>query len=1077
MKKKCRTIKDLLCGIIIFLGLMNGQAILAQQINITGKVTNDQTNESLIGVTVLEKGTANGTLTDALGNYSIGVTNAKSILVFSFVGLESQEIVVGGQKVIDVTMKENVSMLDEVVVTGYGTQRRNDLTGSVAVVKVDESKDVASGSVLQAIQGKVAGLYITSTGDPSGAATSVRIRGVNTLGVTSPLYIIDGVPTIDPNVLSNMDQNSIESFQVLKDASATSIYGSRASNGVIIITTKSGKGKINVELHSSYSLQKFVRRYEMANTDQYGRILWQGYINDNMNDPLYNPGVRGHNPNNALYNYDWHRDANGVAILDAVRPVQFLNSTLPPAPAVEYTNGDPLYPSADTDWQDQVFQTGVISQNSLTLSGSTDRTSTLVDIAYFDNKGMIITTGFKKVNIRVNNSLNFFDSKLKIGENVMLTKTSLVPTPADAARSVIALATDIIPMMPVYKTDGTFGGPIGAGFSDRANPVHMAQVNKNNRILNNGVFGNLFVEIKPLKNLLFRSNLGLEYGLAKTNTYMPKWQEGSLGNNTNWINFSQTESYNWTWSNTLTYQLVKGRSRGTVIVGTEAISNLATSMGARRENFALDDPKFYYLNAGTGSQTNSGSATESKLLSYFGNLNYIFADKYMLTGIVRYDGSSRFGTNNRFGIFPSGSLGWVISKEEFMKGIGFISNLKLRAGYGIVGNQAIGDYSRFQLWRPDYAGTVGFFGAAGGTAYDINGVDTGTLPSGFRATQAANNDLKWESTSELNLGLDFGFLNQKITGGFDYFLRKTKNILTTPPILGVMGEGASQTVNGATMSNKGWEFTLGYSDKAGDFGYNLNVNLSHFGDKITYLPASVVRNYAGNTEQTIIGHSVTSVFGYVTDGIFQNQTEVDAPVTQPGKGIGRIRYKDLNDDKKIDQLDQTWLGTTIPKLLYSVTGGVSYKNFSLSFFVNGVSGVLVNDQAKQEKNSFLGLVAGMNKGVSLLNAWTPQNTSSTIPMLSFNNNNNEGRTSDYTLVNGSYVKLQTLQLNYDIPQKILSYIKLQSVRVYCSGDNLLLFFTKKGTSAFTGPDPETPTGNFGGYPQPVKVTFGADIKF
>ncbi len=1077
MKKRCKIIKGLLCGIMIFMGLMSGQTILAQQINITGKVTNGQTNETLVGVTIQEKGTTNGTLTDALGNYSIMVPNANSILVFSFVGMEPQEIVVGGQKVIDVTMQESVSMLDEVVVTGYGTQKRSDLTGSVSVVRVDETKDVATGSVLQAIQGRVPGLYIRSTGEPSGAASSIVIRGVNTLGNTAPLYIIDGVPTVDPNVLQNMNQNSIETFQILKDASATSIYGSRASNGVVIVTTKSGKGKINVELRSSYSLQKYMRRYDVANTDQYGRILWQGYINDNMNDPLYNPGVRGHNPNNSLFNYDWHRDANGVAILDAVRPVQFLNSTLPAAPAVEYGGGDPLYPTADTDWQDEVFQTGLISQNSLTLSGSTDRTSTLVDIAYFDNKGTIITTGFKKVNVRVNNSLNFFDTKLKIGENIMLTRTSSVPTPADAARSVIALATDILPLMPVYKTDGTFGGPWGAGFSDRANPVHMGEVNKYNRILNNGVFGNLFVEIKPLKNLLFRSNMGLEYGLAKNNTYMPKWQEGSLGNSTNYINLSQSESYNWTWSNTLTYQLVKGQSRGSILVGTEAISNYSNTIGARREQFAVDDPDFWFLNAGTGTQTNSGSASASKLLSYFGNLNYVFADKYMLTGTVRLDGSSRFGVNNRFGIFPSGSAAWVISKESFMENAKFISNLKLRVAYGIVGNQEIGDYSRFQIWSPSYAGAVGFFGAAGGTAYDINGVDTGTLPSGFRSSQSANDDLKWESTSELNLGLDFGLMNQKITGGFDYFSRETKNILTTPPILGVMGEGASQTVNGATMENKGWEFSLGYSDKAGDFGYNLNVVLSHFADKITYLPASVVRNYAGNTEQTIIGHSRTSVFGYVTDGLFQSQPEVDEYATQPGKGIGRIRYKDLNSDGKIDQLDQTWLGTTNPKLLYGVTGGISYKNLSLSFFVNGVTGVLVNDVAKQEKYSFLGLVSGMNKGVTLLDAWTPQNTSSTIPMLSFNNNNSENRSSDYTIVNGSYVKLQTLQLTYDIPQKILSSINLQSVRIYCSGENLLLFFQKKGTEAFTAPDPETPSGNFGGYPRPVKVTFGADIKF
>jgi len=1042
----------------------NNLAASQQQKSVSGKVT-DSSGAPLPGVSVVVKGTTTGSITDFDGNYSLPSIPSSGTLVFSFVGMKSQEITISGKETINIVLAEETIGVDEVIVTGYQTQRRSDLTGSVAVVSVKDTKDAASGSVLQNIQGRVSGLYITSTGDPSGAATKINIRGISTLqdannpARTSPLYVIDGVPTTDPNVLQYMDQNSIENIQVLKDASATSIYGSRASNGVIIVTTKTGKGKLMVQLNSSYSIQKYVRRYKMANTDQYGRILWQGAINDGSS-----------NPNNSLYTYDWHKDANGVSILDAVHPVQFIN-------------GDATYPSADTDWQDQVFQTGLVSQTSLSIMGSTDRTTSLVDVSYFDNKGLVITTGFKKVNVRVNNSINFFEGKLKIGENVMLTKTSLTPTPQDAARSVISLATDILPILPVYRTDGTFAGPLGAGFSDRGNPVHMADVNKYNRDNNNGVFGNMFVEIKPMKNVLFRSNIGLEYGLARTNRYMPVWSEGFLSNATNYVNLNETESYNWTWSNTITYSFAKGKSRGSILVGTEAISNLSTLMGARREKFAIDAKDFYYLNAGTGSQTNSGSATQSKLLSYFGNLNYSFADKYLLTGTLRYDGSSRFGQNTRYGLFPSGSAGWVISKEKFMNEIRLISNLKLRTGYGIVGNQAIGDYSRFQLWRPDYAGTVGFFGGSGGTAYDINGVDTGTLPSGFRATQAANPDLKWESTSEFNAGIDFGFMKQKITGGFDYFSRDTKNILTTPPILGVMGEGASQVVNGATMSNNGWEFSIGYSsEKTKDFSYGMRVNLSHFADKITYLPAAVVRNYAGNTVQTIIGHSSTSLFGYVTNGLFQNQAEVDAAPTQPGKGIGRIRYKDLSGpngvpDGNIDQLDQTWLGTTNPKLIYGVSGDVSYKNFSLNFFVSGLAGVLVNDLAKQEKYSFLGLVAGMNKGVSLLDAWTPQNTGSTIPMLSFANNNTEGRSSDYTIVNGAYVKLQTVQLNYTIPQRILSQLKLQSVRVYCSGDNLLVLYQKKGTSAFTGPDPETPVSQFGGYPKPVKFTFGMDISF
>lgn len=1050
--KRLLNMKSLLLAVALL--LFAGMAA-AQKQRITGTVISATTQAPVAGATVATK--TSSVTTDEKGQFVIELTIGEEITI-THVGMKPATQKIQNNSPLTIRLEESATEMEKVVVTGYQTIRRSDFTGAVSVAPLNETKDQASGSVLQNIQGRVPGLYITSSGDPSGAATRVNIRGINTLGNTNPLYVIDGVPTTDPNVLQFMDANAIESIQVLKDASAASIYGSRASNGVIVVTTKTGKGKINVQLNSSYAVQKYVRRYKMANTDQYGRILWQAAINDATNPATVNP-------NNPLYTYDWHRDGNGVAVLDAVHPVQFIN-------------GDPNYPSANTDWQDQVFQTGLTSQTSLTLSGSTDRINSLVDISYFDSKGMIITTGFKRVNLRINNTVNFFDRKLKIGENLMLTRTSSVPVPADAARSVIALSTDMLPILPVYTADGKFAGPLGAGFSDRANPVHMAQISKHNRDINNGVFGNLFIEATPVRNLVFKTNLGIDWGLARSNRYMPLWQEGFLSNTVNWVNQNEVETTNWIWTNTVTYQLTKGRSRANVLIGTEAIRNFSNSMGARRERFAIDNIDYYYLNAGTGPQTNSGFATESKLMSYFGNIAYAFDGKYLVSGTLRYDGSSKFGANNRFGIFPAASVGWVVNRESFMAHIKQLSNLKLRVGYGIVGNQAIGDYARFQLWRPDYSGTVGFFGAAGGTAYDITGADQGNLPSGFRATQAANPNLKWESTAEINAGLDFGFFDNKLSGSFDFFSKETKDILTTPPNLGVMGEGASRSINGATMRNKGWEATIGYtSNKKGDWNFGVRANFSHFADRITYLPASVVRNYPGNVEQSIIGHSLTSIFGYVTDGLFQNQEEVNAHATQPGKGIGRIRYKDLNKDGKIDVLDQTWLGTTLPKLIYGISGDISYKNFSLSLFVTGVSGVLVNDMAKLEKNSFLGLVAGMNKGVSLLDAWTPQNTSSTIPMLSFANNNTEGRTSDYTLVNGSYVKLQTAQLNYSIPRTLTGRVGLQSARVYILGENLLLFYKKNGTSAFTGPDPETPVALTGGYPKPVRITFGLDITF
>jgi TonB-linked SusC/RagA family outer membrane protein len=1044
----------LLYGFVSLLCMLLSAGVSAQQkVTVTGKVTAAATNEAMPGVTVLEKGTMNGTLTGDDGGFTITV-NPAATLVFSFVGMKSEEVVVGTQRTINVGLQEALSYLDEIVVTGYQTQRRADLTGSVAVADMEKTRDIPTPNIIQAVQGSVAGLYITNDGSPGAQATKINIRGTNTLNNTAPLYIIDGVPTVDAQLFQSLDPSTIESMQILKDASAASIYGSRASNGVIIITTRPGTGKWTVDFKSSLSIQNYKRRYDMCNTDEYGRVLWQGYVNDN---PLQNP-------NNALYTYDWHMEGS-VPVLDAVHPVEFIA-------------GDPMVPSGDTDWQEEVFQTGLISSNSLILSGGTDRVNTLVGLTYFSNKGMIITSNYKKVNLRVNNSVKFFDGKLKIGENLQLIGSTETPTPGDAARSVIALSTDIVPILPVYKTDGTFAGPLGAGFSDRGNPVHMADIAKWNRNNLYRSFGNVFVELTPIKNLIFKSNLGLDVGLLKTKVINPLWSEGFLSNGTNTLDIKETQTFNWSWSNTLNYQLVIGKSRATALLGMEAINNSIDYLGLHREGFAIDDINYYYMNAGTGSSSLSGSATGNKLLSYFGSVNYIFDDRYILSGTVRYDGSSRFGENKRFGLFPAVSAGWVISQENFMSSVAALSNLKLRAGYGTVGNQeGIPDYARFQLWKPDYAGELWYFNiASGGTGYDLNGSDGGTLPSGYRATQASNPNLEWESTTELNLGVDVGFFQQKLTGSFDYFMRETRNILTQPPILGAIGEGGNQVLNGATMENKGWELILGYGDRKGQVSYNVTANFSHFADKITYLPATVLANYAGYLDNTILGHSLSSVFGYVTDGLFQTQAEVDAHATQTGAGIGRIRYKDLNDDGVITPADRTWLGTTNPKLIAGLGGDVSYKGFTLSFFTRGVFGVLVQDMAKVEKNSFLGLLPGQNKGVSLLDAWTPQNTSSTIPMLSHNNTNDEGRTSDYTIVNGSYFKVQNLQLSYSLPKSALNVIKVPSARVFVMGENLILLYDKKGANAFTGPDPETPVTQFTGYPKPVVVTFGIDIQ-
>ncbi len=1046
MKRRLKFTK-LLCGIVILMSWINCQTILAQQLNVTGKVTIDQTNEPQTGVTVLEKGTANGVLTDINGNYSLTVTNSNATLVFSFIGFETQEIMVGTQRVINIIMRETVTQLDEIVVTGYQIQRKVDLTGSVSVVKMDQITDIPSGSPLRSVQGKIAGVYITQDGSPSGGIRGINIRGLNTLGNTNPLYVIDGVPTTSSAILQNMDPNSIGSIQVLKDASAASIYGSRASNGVIIITTKEGKDRKSISFSSSVTWQENKRRLDMCNTDELGREMWQAAINDKVKIA----GVI--NPNTALYTYDWHYDADGVAILDAVHPKDFINN-------------DPGLPGANTNWQNEVFRTSLITTNSLTINSGSETSNLLANLTYYTNKGVVINNDYKRVSGRINSSVSFFEGKFKFGENLQISASSEIPVPSDlGGNSVLQLATVIQPILPVYRSDdGTFAGPEGSGFSDRGNPLQISSINNDDRDNSLRLFGNLFAEISPVKNLLFRSSFGLDQSSGNGINIERSFVNGTQIRALNSLSVSENSGFAWTWSNTLNYQLKINKHSATFLVGMEAIKSRSRNLSGKRETFAIQDVDFFILDAGTGTVTNGGGRSGSSLVSYFGKVNYNLNDKYLISLTIRDDGSSAFGLNNRFGLFPSASIGWVLSREGFISdNLPFISLLKLRASTGRVGNQSIGANARFGLFTPNY----------NSTSYDLLGAGTGTLPSGFVASQTANNDLKWETTDEINLGADFGFLSQKLTASFDYFTRKTKDILITPSIPAVTAEGAQQSVNGASVSNKGWELEIGYNGSIGDFKYNITGTAAHFADKVTYLPASVVSSYGGNTEKNILGRSRTSVFGYITDGLFQNQEEVDSSATQAGKGIGRIKYKDLNGDGKIDAYDQDWLGTTLPDIEYGISVSLSYKGLGLSMFMHGLKGVTVNDGSKSTTD-FMGTILGVNKGRALLNAWTPQNTGSTIPMLSMTNSNSETRSSDYFLVNGSYFKLASLQLYYSLPKKIIQTVKLSETRIYVLAENFFLLKDKKGVNAFTGPDPETP-GNI--YPQPVKLTIGLDVKF
>ncbi|MDB5263025.1 MAG: TonB-dependent receptor [Adhaeribacter sp.] len=1042
---------------LAMLFLCAAQILYAQNgITVSGKVSSE-TGDPMPGVSLALKGTTSGTTTNADGTFSLPVPNPNAVLVVSFIGYTNQEVPINNQTTLNITLQPDAKALEEVVVTGYQTQKKADLTGAVAVVNLTQVKDIPAGNPMRTLQGRVPGLYVEATGQPNGGNSRVLIRGLNTLGDPNPLYVIDGVPTKDAQVFASINPSSIASVQVLKDASAASIYGARASNGVIIVTTKDGKGKegqerISVQFNSNVSVQSEKPwREDVLTAEERGRALWQGAVNDRTN------------PTSALYTYDWNGDFN--------------NPVLNKVNIVPNVGGDPLQPAGNTDWQDAAYERAIVTQQDLTLTAGTNKSSLLINLGYFKNTGMLKYTNFDRYSTRINAYTTFLNDKVKIGENLQLSRSSETLQVNDLGGvPTTELAVTLAPTLPVFRTDRTYAGPIGAGYSDRNNPVHMQYLNqwdKNNRL---NAIGNVYAEVMPINGLVFRTSLGADYSNVLFKNIEPAFQEGFLGRNINSLSLQQGNELTLTWTNTANYQFEVGQHRINALAGTEAIRNDFQAFGAFREGFANEDENYYVLNAGTGRSTNNGTVTGYRLFSLFGKVNYAYGEKYLASATLRRDGSSRFGSENQFGLFPAFTLGWRINEEEFLKNAGAISNLKLRAGVGRVGNQEIGNVARYGLFQPNY-GTlfnngIGFPGEwlNVGTAYDLNGSNQGTLPSGYVQIQGENQSLKWESTEELNVGVDFGFVNEKLSGSFDYFTRQTEDILIQPPIASAVGEGRVKWLNGATKSNKGWEMLLTYQNTTpSGINYTISGNAAHFRDKITELPAEVRTAYPGSVEKSIIGQSQLAVFGYKTSGIFQNQAEVDAHATQTGKDVGRIRYVDLNNDGVINASDRDWIGTLLPSLEYGLRIDVAYKNFDLSVFGSGVAGKTGFDPARQF-NSFL--TVNQNNGPGVLGAWTPQNSSSNTPMLSLVNKNDEFRTSDFFMVNGSYAKLRNVQLGYSLPETLVSRVKMQTLRFYLIGQNLFAIKSKE----YLGKDPER-IGGFGNWPQPTSYTLGVNVAF
>ena len=1030
--------------VLLSFGLLLVGTIMYAQSEISGTVL-DPTGETVIGATVMEKGTSNGTVTDFDGNFKLKVEAGKTLVV-SYIGFLTQEVIAQDGMVI--TMQDDAMALEEVVVTGYTTQRKADLTGAVSVVSVNELAKQNENNPMKALQGRVPGMNIQADGNPSGAAT-VRIRGIGTLNDNDPLYIIDGVPT--KAGMHELNGNDIESIQVLKDAASASIYGSRAANGVIIITTKKGKdGVVKVNFDASVAASLYTNKIETMNASEWGRAYWQASVNDGINP----------NNNTLGYNFDWSYDRAGNPILNGMTMNMFLDENA-------------SVRAGDTDWFNEITRTGVVQQYNVSVSNGSEKGSSFFSIGYYNNLGTIKESQFNRLSGRANSDYKLFDGMVTIGENFTLNRTKGV----DAPGGILENALEFNPNFPIYAENGEFAQALGA-YSERENPLSLLYNTKDNEYTMWRSFGDVHLSITPFKNFMIRTTLGMDYSQKEQRFFTYPIANGKMKRTDSAVESKQEHWMRWMWNAIATYNFEKGNHRGDAMLGVEINRQDYKWNSAKRYELAILNTDYMWPSAGSGRQLAEGSGDGFSLVSYFGKVNYTYADRYMASLTVRRDGSSRFGSNNQYGTFPSVSAGWRISQEKFMQSTsGWLDDMKLRYSWGQTGNQEISNTARYTLYQSVVS--TGLWGSGqAGSSYDIGGSNGGyALANGYVRSQRGNDDIKWETTTQHNIGIDFAMLRNEVYGSLDWFHKLTSDILLPMDGIAAMGEGASKWINAGEMKNVGWELSVGYRHKLeSGFSWDINGNISSYTNEITKLPETVAAKgtFGGNGVESVVGHAMGSQVGYVADGIFKSQEEIDNHAIQEGAGLGRIRYMDLNHDGRITEADQTWIYDPTPDFTWGLNVYLQYKDWDFTMFWQGVQGVDVDCRGYKSQTDFWANsninVPYLNKGVRALDAWSPLNMDSNIPALTSSDTNNEGRVSSYYIENGSYIKLRTIQLGYNVPKSFTDKLKIDRIRLYLSAQNLVTIKSSK----FSGADPENPGFN---YPIPLNVTFGLNVSF
>jgi TonB-linked SusC/RagA family outer membrane protein len=1008
--------------------LLAGVSSWAQSLTVSGNVVSKTDGQPIIGASVVETNdTRHGTVTDIDGNFTLTVANGSDITV-SYLGYQS--VTIRAIRTMNIVLAEDVELLNEVVVTGYMSEKKADLTGSVSVVKMKDVADIPTGNVLSSLQGRIPGMNISTDGTPGGMNTSIRVRGTTTINNSSPLYVIDGVMTRD-NIASILAAGDVESIQVLKDAASASIYGAQAANGVIIITTKRAKaGEIKVDFDLSLTQQTFATGIDMLNTQQWGDVYWQAYKNTYGTTP--NSAVYGSGP--TAVPQEFYYDRNGIKIR-----------------------------TADTDWTKLIFNSALMQNYNVTLSKGADNGATTLTLNFIDQDGLTRNTDFMRFNTRLASDYRFLNNRLRIGESVAVNHWKRHLNPSGIEEQILAQH----PAIPVYDENGGYAGGYVDILGDKPNPIRLTDQEKNNRHTAWRIFGNAYIEIEPIKNLVVRSNFGVNYTTAFNSTFIPKWREGARSLLVNTLNVSSNYSLNWVWTNTATYRIELNKHSISALAGMEAKRDYSENLSGSGTGLSVEDIDYRYLSAVTGGQTVGNSASTYAMVSYFGKLNYAYDERYLLSGTVRRDASSRFGRQNNAGIFPAVSGGWRISREAFMQTTSdWLSDLKLRVSWGVNGNDQINNeatYTKYLVSLPR-------------ASYNING-DGSTLAPGAYKTISANPALRWEETEQINFGIDAAFLQNRLNLSLDYFNKNTRDMLVQRDYIAVIGEGGGYYYNAIGMNNKGIEATVQWRDRKGDFIYDIAMNLSYYRNKVTELPQDIYYTYGGGdgVSQTLVGQPLGSWMGYKTDGLFRTQAEVDEykskyTIEIGDPGVGRIRYLDVNGDDRISSNDRTWLGSDNPQIIGGINFNFGYKGFDMSLFFNGMIRDAYNN-AKYYTDIFQGWTGNHStRLLDAMDAWTDYESTGVYngkyPSLTVSNSNSETRTSEWFIENGSYIKLKSLSIGYTLPTSVVKKLSMRHARIYLQSQNLLTL------TKYTGADPEGL-----GYPYPMPRTFTLGLSF